>query len=68
MGEEWEEITVATADARLISDAIIMCGHERMVSWCCGWLLLSSTYSMWDCPETPKIWLMRLTNVIKMEK
>lgn len=27
----------ATADAHLISDAIIMCGHERTVCWCCEW-------------------------------
>lgn len=38
--EEWEEMTVATADTRLIRDAIIMCGHERTVCWWCGWLPL----------------------------
>lgn len=40
---EWEEMTVATADTHLISNAIKMCGHERTVSCavrCCGTLPL----------------------------
>lgn len=40
--KEWEEMTAATADSHLISGAIIMCGHERTVCWCCGWLALCS--------------------------
>lgn len=37
---EWEERTSPTADARLISGAIIMCGHERNVCGCRGWLFV----------------------------
>lgn len=65
---EWEEMAVATADTRLIRDAIIMYGHERTVSWRRGWLPLSWMRSMWDCLQTTQICHMRLTNVISMGK